>query len=133
MSPTGWPERAEAFGRTLRYVMEREEVRQIDISNALGVARATVSGWYNGEIVPSRKNVERLASRLKVNPEYLLGTDPTGSMPVDRSPEFLRVYGQLLELERLPAKVRKERLDDVVEFVKYVRNRVTTPTDRSDE
>lgn len=52
---------------TLTEYRKSKHLRQIDIANAIGVNRSTVSKWENGFIFPSFQKIVSLAKILEIS------------------------------------------------------------------
>lgn len=113
---------ARHFGTALRRALGFRELSQSDISRGLDVSRATVSAWCAGTSMPSSENLNRLAELLEVRPSYLLSA-PEAAGLLFRSPEYMRVYQELRELDQGDPEERKDQLDDVAEYIRFIRNR----------
>jgi transcriptional regulator with XRE-family HTH domain len=73
------------FGRILANARVARGVRQLDLANALGVARSLVSMWEQGWHVPETEHVFALERLLKLPSGHLsqrLGYVPFNSEPV---------------------------------------------------
>lgn len=113
------------FGPRLSKVLSFQQKTQADLAEALKVSRATVSGWCSGKIVPTAEKLQLISRALGVTTDYLLGTE----QPMAMSAEFMRVHYDLMDVRHLSAREQKQRMNEVNEFVTYLRNR----TKRSDD
>lgn len=51
------------------------KLTQVDLANALGVTKQSVSNWENDNIQPSIEMLVRIAQYFSVTTDYLLGLD----------------------------------------------------------
>ena len=61
----------DKFFMRLQYVAALKKIRQIDIIKGLKKASSTVSNWWNGNIVPGRKNTDAIAEFIGCDPTWL--------------------------------------------------------------
>lgn len=54
------------FAENLKYYMKRDEKRQKDLSNDLGIANSLVSEWVKGKKYPRIENMKKLADYFNV-------------------------------------------------------------------
>ena len=106
----------EIFTKNLRYLMDKNNITQIDISRALNVSTSTVSDWCNGNKFPRVDRLQRIAELLGVRPSAL--TTETG----------LQDYEDQLRLEALhqdprlgilfdhTRKMKKEDVDFMIQM-----------------
>ena len=106
----------EIFTKNLRYLMDKNNITQIDISRALNVSTSTVSDWCNGNKFPRVDKLQRIAELLGVRPSAL--TTETG----------LQDYEDQLRLEALhqdprlgilfdhTRKMKKEDVDFMIQM-----------------
>ena len=71
-----------------------------EIANYVGVSKATVSRWETGAISNMKTDkIQKLAEILKVNPNFIIGYDPTPPKPtVDTS---MLTEAELAEFEKI--------------------------------
>ena len=106
----------EIFTKNLHYLMDKNNISQIDISRALNVSTSTVSDWCNGNKFPRVDRLQRIAELLGVRPSAL--TTETG----------LQDYEDQLRLEALhqdprlgilfdhTRKMKKEDVDFMIQM-----------------
>lgn len=63
------------IGKNIVKLRQHLKLSQQDFALKLGVSKATVSLWENERKYPTRKNLEKLASVFKVDPQELFGRD----------------------------------------------------------
>jgi transcriptional regulator with XRE-family HTH domain len=74
------------FNKLLQCRMEAQGMTRAELSRAVGVSRAAVSGWFNGSHQPHTKQIEKIADVLGCTVEEFNATRPTrfgGSEPVE--------------------------------------------------
>ena len=65
------------FSIRLKEQMDKAGLRAIDISNATGINRATISQYLSGKYVPKQDKLLKIASVLNIKPSEVLSL--TGS------------------------------------------------------
>lgn len=60
------------FAMNLNRLMEKKDVKAVDISNALGLSYMTVSDWVNGKSIPRMDKMEMLAYYFDVSKAELI-------------------------------------------------------------
>ena len=63
------------IGKNIIKLRQHLKLSQQDFALKLGISKATVSLWENERKYPTRKNLEKLASVFKVDPQELFGRD----------------------------------------------------------
>ena len=104
------------FSRNLRRLMQRDGLKQKDLSAALDVVQGAVSAWVNGK-TPDFPNQQKLANLFRVTVAELF-TNPTPAGPADgkrpgivndrkpkESAEILQLREQFNELITSPEAV----------------------------
>lgn len=113
------------FAGRLSTVLALQKRTQSDLASGIEVSRATVSGWCGGKIAPTTEKLQRISRFLGVSTDYLLGIEE----PTPISAEFMNVHSELANIRHLTEVERKERLNEVNEFLTYLKHR----TRRSDD
>lgn len=64
------------FKERLKKALEHSGKRQIDVVNELHISKSNFSKYMRGELpMPKLKTINKIATYLRVRPEYLLGLD----------------------------------------------------------
>lgn len=63
------------FHTRVRELRKAKGLTQVDLANALGVTKQSVSNWENDNIQPSIDMLVRIARYFSVTTDYLLGLD----------------------------------------------------------
>lgn len=63
--------------------MKENNLKQVDLINALEVSKGTVSKWVSGVNTPSAGVLPKLADLLKTTPAWLMHGDISGMIPVE--------------------------------------------------
>ncbi|MCQ2982533.1 MAG: helix-turn-helix domain-containing protein [Treponemataceae bacterium] len=71
-------------------------ISQVDLANALGVTKQSVSNWENDNIMPSIEMLIKIASYFSVTPDYLLGFEKGQSIDVSGLSDLQIVHLRLL-------------------------------------
>lgn len=81
----------EIFARNLKYHMNKNKIKQIDLVNKLGVSKSTVSGWCGGLKIPRMDKIVYLAQYFGISqadllenklPRNMFETDGGGSVKI---------------------------------------------------
>lgn len=65
----------EIFWNVLPEKMNEAGIRSVDLANALGLNKATVSNWIHRKAFPEMDNVQRIADVLHCKTDDLLGNE----------------------------------------------------------
>lgn len=93
----------KAFARNMTTLIHYRGLSQTALAEQLGVSNSTVSQWATGKTYPSQKSLNNVASILKVDPAYLVGSIPLFDQeglpnfepdPVEKPPTAEEVYGK---------------------------------------
>lgn len=68
------------IAKRLQKAMEIRGMKQIDLVNATGIGKSSISTYLSGEYEPKQRNIYKLAKALEVNEAWLLGFD---DVPMD--------------------------------------------------
>lgn len=60
------------FGRRFRKAMADKGVRQIDVANATGIGRDSISGYTRGRVLPDGDRLKEICDYLGTTPEKLV-------------------------------------------------------------
>ena len=66
----------------LKSLRQTTKLRQVDIANALGIARTTYAMYETGQRTPDKDMLMKLASFFEVSVDYLIGYEST---PIEMS------------------------------------------------
>jgi len=73
----------------IREAMNIRGMKQVDLVNATGIGKSSISTYLSGEYEPKQKNIYKIAQVLDVNEAWLMGED----VPMERT-ELDRVLEQ---------------------------------------
>lgn len=73
----------------IREAMNIRGMKQVDLVNATGIGKSSISTYLSGEYEPKQKNIYKIAQALDVNEAWLMGEDA----PMERT-ELDRVLEQ---------------------------------------
>lgn len=65
------------FKDRLREAMNKEGLKQVDLSRKTGISAPTISEWLKGSYLAKQDKVAILAKALNVSPSWLMGLDDT--------------------------------------------------------
>lgn len=115
------------FKNRLLHAMNLKGLKQVDLVNSTGIAKATMSGYMKGEFEPKQKNLHLISKSLKVNPSWLMGFDVP--MEIENSKELKSVEDlDFSGINRIAAHFEGEEFseDDLTEiqnFINYVKQK----------
>ena len=94
----------EVFWEQLPIQMKRAHIKPVDLANALGLSKSTISCWLSRKSFPEMDNVQKMADVLSCTTDDLLGNDTQG---LDVDFEKLLVAAYRAADEGTQAAVRK--------------------------
>lgn len=71
------------LSQRIRETRLARKISQVDLANALGVTKQSVSNWENDNIQPSIEMLIRLSQVLSTSTDYLLGLENRRYIEVD--------------------------------------------------
>lgn len=89
----------------LKELMEERNVKQLDISAALGVGRSSISQYANGQREPDINTLKKLADYFGVTVDYLINHDTKNSKEPPAPRNFINVGGKKYDLNETPVKL----------------------------
>jgi len=103
---------SELFPARLKAARELRQINQADLAEKAGLPPTSISHFESGSRKPSFDNLRRLAERLNVTADYLLGRvdEPTGLAGADR-------------LHRHAQNLSAEDMELAENFMKMLENR----------
>lgn len=91
----------EIIANRLRQALTQSGMKQQELANKSGVAKASISQYIHGKFAPSSETAIRLAYVLKVSPAWLMGFDVPMFDFKDLSEEqTLRLYEYYIKLTK---------------------------------
>lgn len=115
------------FKNRLLHAMNLKGLKQVDLVNSTGIAKATMSGYMKGEFEPKQKNLHLISKSLKVNPSWLMGFDVP--MEIENSKELKSVEDlDFSGINRIAAhfegdKFSEDDLTEIQNFINYVKQK----------
>ena len=86
------------LNQRIRELRTAKNISQVELADALGVTKQSVSNWENDNIQPSIEMLMRLAGFFSVSTDYLLGFDDRTFLEVSGlSPEKIRHIQQIID------------------------------------
>lgn len=109
------------FKNRLLHAMNLKGLKQVDLVNSTGIAKATMSGYMKGEFEPKQKNLHLISKSLKVNPSWLMGFDVP--MEIENSKELKSVEDlDFTGIERIAAEHKGENFTQ--EELKFIQDTI---------
>ncbi|WP_455058976.1 hypothetical protein [Parvimonas micra] len=115
------------FKNRLLHAMNLKGLKQVDLVNSTGIAKATMSGYMKGEFEPKQKNLHLISKSLKVNPSWLMGFDVP--MEIENSKELKSVEDlDFSGINRIAAhfegdEFSEDDLTEIQNFINYVKQK----------
>ena len=115
------------FKNRLLHAMNFRGLKQVDLVNSTGIAKATMSGYMKGEFEPKQKNLNLISKSLKVNPSWLMGFDVP--MEIENSKELKSVEDlDFSGINRIAAhfegdEFSEDDLTEIQNFINYVKQK----------
>lgn len=102
--------KGETFGARLRRLRKAKGFTQVELAQAIGVSQPTVAYYENVDGVPGGVQIVKLTEALGVGPEELLGLTFRRRRKTPETPENIRLWRRLKQVETLPAPERRQVL-----------------------
>jgi transcriptional regulator with XRE-family HTH domain len=98
----------ETFGERLRRLRKARGFTQAELARALGISQPTVAYYENEDGRPGGDLVLKLSEALAVSPEEILAGQAPRRRSVPETPENLRLWRKLKQVERLSPTERRQ-------------------------
>lgn len=86
------------LNQKIRELRQLKSISQVELANALGVTKQSVSNWENDNIQPSIEMLIKLSKFFGVSTDYLLGIEKGECIDVNGLPlDFITHLRQLIE------------------------------------
>lgn len=105
--------RKETFGTRLRRLRKAKGFTQVELARAVGVSQPTIAYYENEDGLPGAVQIVRIAETLGLPPDEVLGMRTPGRRSEPESPESLRLWRKLRQVETLPPAERRQ----VIQFI----------------
>ena len=105
-------------------VMKEKGIRQVDLSNGIGVSPVVVSHWFGGVSTSYMTYLDRIAKFLHVSMDYLVGNNTAGPLDDKEANEYLETLKNRSEMKMLfkaakgATKKDIERATKIIEVLK---------------
>lgn len=76
------------LNENIRLLRSARNLSQVDLANALGVTKQSISNWENNNIQPSIDMLIRMADFFSVSTDYLLGLDQRRFIEIEGLTEY---------------------------------------------
>lgn len=94
------------FSERLKYAMEIRNVKQVELSKAIGISKTNMSYYISGKNKPREDKINLIARKLNVNPIWLLGYDVP--MEQEQAVNVLAMANRIKELRIYNNLTKKE-------------------------
>ena len=98
----------ETFGERLRRLRKARGFTQAELARALGISQPTVAYYENEDGRPGGDLVLKLSETLGVSPEEVLAGQAPRRRSVPETPENLRLWRKLKQVEMLSPTERRQ-------------------------
>ena len=114
------------IGARLKYLRKQDDITQLELANALGIAKSTISMYESGNREPDFETLEKLADYFNVNMATFF---PSGELPkaVSYDPELnayleeLRTRPEMRMLFSVAKGATKEDVEKAVAIIEALR------------
>jgi transcriptional regulator with XRE-family HTH domain len=108
------------FGRRFRKAMAEKGVRQIDVAEATGIGRDSISGYTRGRVLPSGDRLKELCDFLGTTPANLVPAYGVDEKAADLMPafEFKQSEQAGMAWLRINQTVSLEQVSRIMEILK---------------
>jgi len=100
----------ETLGERLRRLRKARGFTQVELAQAIGVSQPTVAYYETEDGLPGATHVLKLAEVLGASPEEILGLEKGRRKTEPESPENIRLWRKLKQVERLSPTERRQVL-----------------------
>ena len=100
-------------GDRLRRLRKAKGFTQVELAEAIGTSQPMVALYERHDAIPGPHILLKLCEVLDATPEQILGLEQSRSPKVPDSPENLRLWRKLKQVEKLSPQERR----DVVRFI----------------
>jgi len=97
------------FSKNLQDRMRVYGINQTELARRMGVSQSTMSGWYNGQVLPRNSRLEQLYEILNCEPSDLFG-DVQTAVDVELQ-RRLDAMQSAPEVQKLADQLRPELVD----------------------
>ncbi len=94
------------FSERLKYAMEIRNVKQVELSKAIGISKTNMTYYISGKNKPREDKINLIAKELNVNPIWLLGYDVP--MEQEQTVNVLAIANRIKDLRIYNNWTRKE-------------------------
>lgn len=117
----------ETFGLRLRRLRKAKGFTQVELAEAIGVSQPTIAYYEREDGVPGALQIVKLAETLDIAAENLLGLKQPRRRTEQESPENLRLWRKLRQVEKLPPSERRQ----VLQFIEALVERQALRRDKA--
>lgn len=103
------------FTENLKRLRERENLKQSELAEMIGVTNKAISSWEKGRTEPNMGMIEKLCVALNCTKSDLMEEQPTILMTSDAQVKRLLMYAEKLGMLKQEAR---ERVFEYIEFEK---------------
>lgn len=94
------------FSKRLKYAMEIRNVKQVELSKAIGISKTNMTYYISGKNKPREDKINLIAKELNVNPIWLLGYNVP--MEQEQTVNVLAIANRIKDLRIYNNWTRKE-------------------------
>ncbi len=113
----------------LKQAMSMRNMKQVDLVNATGIGKSSISTYISGEYEPKQRNIYKIAKALNVNEAWLIGEDvpiqpkPKNVFPLDDEYVKIPIVG------RVAAGMGCLAEDNIIDYEPISKNSLTQGED----
>jgi transcriptional regulator with XRE-family HTH domain len=100
----------DSFGTRLRGLRMAKGFTQVELADAIGSSQRMITHYERHDGLPAAHIVLELANVLGVTPEQILGIKPTARKAAPETPESIRLWRRLKQIEQLSPAERRQIL-----------------------
>lgn len=119
-----------SFLEKLEYLMKRDNVSRSDLSNATGISRSTIDNWFSRDNMEPKKDlILAIAEFFHVSLYYLIKDECLEDPAPSKNNPFAQYLsdGEVLAFHLddgiTASDLTKEEIDEVINFIKYIRSK----------
>jgi len=119
-------ENREQFAKRLDYYLKLNNLTQMEVANAIGSTRSSISSWVIGTRIPRLDALNKLVSYLNISVNDLMGNElliehmtVLDNQLSEKETEVLNIYNTRIDTQRLIDSIIKLDKKDIA-FINYV-------------
>lgn len=113
-------EKSVRFGKNLENILDRLEIRKVDLATGIGVTKGTISNICSGRNYPHLSTMFKIANFLHIDIEELTNCDPKLELITEASQAYSTLQECLISIGALKENetIKKEHIELLEKLIK---------------